>query len=236
VLIAFKAACEIDGCPRATLDVIGGRGWIGAKFRTSIFDTRAYVAASVKAEQEPNEGNERVANPLILPLVSRHRPKETLEAAAARAHDASPIDAARQAPRLLGLQRCCHLKAHMVGSGRSGRAQSQPAVRQQAPSMRSRRSLCLGAKRCTQYSPTFTKEIGSMTAEVVRKIFVAIPVYSHDLDFRTVISLTQAAAEAAQYNFKLEVQFRVGNSLFAQDPQYAVERVRDDGLHRPVFC
>jgi hypothetical protein len=191
-LIAFKAACEIDGCLRATLDVIGGRGWIGAKFRTSIFDTRAYVAASVKAEQEPNEGNERVANPLILPLVSRHRPKETLEAAAARAHDASPIDAARQAPRLLGLQRCCHLKAHMVGSGRSGRAQSQPAVRQQAPSMRSRRSLCL-------YSPTFTKEIGSMTAEVVRKIFVAIPVYSHGFQDSHFLDASRGRSSAIQF-------------------------------------
>jgi hypothetical protein len=52
-----------------------------------------------------------------------------------------------------------------------------------------------------------------MTADAAKKIFVAIPVYSHDLDFKTVISLTQAAAEAAQYNFKLQVQFRVGNSL-----------------------
>jgi hypothetical protein len=29
----------------------------------------------------------------------------------------------------------------------------------------------------------------------------------------TVISLTHAAGEAAQYNFKLQVQFRVGNSM-----------------------
>lgn len=52
-----------------------------------------------------------------------------------------------------------------------------------------------------------------MTAGAVRKIFVAIPVYSHDLDFKTFISLTQAAAEGAQYNFKLQVQFRVGNAM-----------------------
>ena len=34
-----------------------------------------------------------------------------------------------------------------------------------------------------------------MTADVA---LVAIPVYSHDLDFKTVVSLTQAAAEAAR--------------------------------------
>jgi hypothetical protein len=36
-----------------------------------------------------------------------------------------------------------------------------------------------------------------MTADVAEKVFVAIPVYSHDLDFKTVVSLTQTAAEAA---------------------------------------
>jgi hypothetical protein len=46
-----------------------------------------------------------------------------------------------------------------------------------------------------------------------QKIFVAIPVHPHDLDFQIVISLSQAAAEAAQYNFKLQVRFRAGNSM-----------------------
>ena len=37
-----------------------------------------------------------------------------------------------------------------------------------------------------------------MTAHVAKKVFIAISVYSHDLDFKTVVSLTQAAAEAAR--------------------------------------
>src|SRR6516164_8156940 len=39
------------------------------------------------------------------------------------------------------------------------------------------------------------KEPASMTADVA---LVAIPVYSHDLDFKTLVSLTQAAAKAAR--------------------------------------
>jgi hypothetical protein len=74
-----------------------------------------------------------------------------------------------------------------------------------------------------------------MTADAAKKIFVAIRVYSHDLDFKTVISLTQAAAEAAQYNFKLQVQSR-REFACAQSPQHAVERVPNDGLHRSVLC
>jgi hypothetical protein len=52
-----------------------------------------------------------------------------------------------------------------------------------------------------------------MIADAAKKIFVAIPVHPHDRDFRTVISLTHPATEAAQYNFELQVQCRVGDSM-----------------------
>jgi hypothetical protein len=51
---------------------------------------------------------------------------------------------------------------------------------------------------------------------MTRKVFLAMPVYSQEIDFKTVMSLMYAITDSEQMGFKLQVVFRAGDALIVK--------------------